>query len=641
MKSSLRSRFLVPTIILILFGMSLASWFSYVIAGGILRKSINSQMAQLCDITDRRIAGFMADRKQDIVSWSRQEAFATAVQYIPGGNSSRKHASQVLAGLIRESRYFERACVVDMAGEVVASSDANPVGKLNIADRDYFKASLEGNVAISEVLLSKATQQPVIVISAPIRETSIAGVIYGEVNLAGMSKSFFDSIKIGDQGLAFVVQADGTIICHPDESLVLNQSIKATALYDEIRARGAGFVRDASGESSKMAAYKTNEDLGWTLVIEAGEAEIIYPIKRLGAIIASICGGLALAVSLVILLLVNAAIKSINTIATALDESAEQVASGSGQVSSASQQLSEGASKQAASLEETLWSLDEMSSMTRKNADNARQANELMSGTKETVSRAGRSMEMLTASMGEISRASDETSKIIKTIDGIAFQTNLLALNAAVEAARAGEFGVGFAVVADEVRNLAMRAAEAAKNTANLIIEGTVKRVKEGSELVEKTAQEFRAVAASVERSGELVGEISAASLEQAQGIEQVNKAVSEMDKVIQQNAANAEESASASEEMNAQAYQLKDFVEDLKSLVEGSKSNGAQGPNEAADKNVSKKKRAEIPAKIVAVPGKMVSDRSPGGNGKDHPRVGRGRPEKLIPFDGGELTDF
>jgi methyl-accepting chemotaxis protein len=176
--------------------------------------------------------------------------------------------------------------------------------------------------------------------------------------------------------------------------------------------------------------------------------------------------------------------------------------------------------------------------------------------------------------MGDITKASEETQKIIKTIDEIAFQTNLLALNAAVEAARAGEAGAGFAVVADEVRNLALRSAEAAKNTA-MLIEGTVKRVRGGSELVETSTNEFNTVAQSISGLGELIGEITTASVEQAQGIEQINKAVAEMDKVVQQNAASAEESAAASREMNAEADHLKRFVGDLVTLVRGGDEHG------------------------------------------------------------------
>jgi len=207
--------------------------------------------------------------------------------------------------------------------------------------------------------------------------------------------------------------------------------------------------------------------------------------------------------------------------------------------------------------------------MTKQNAGNADQANRLMAEAKQTITLANNSMEGLTASMGEISRASEETQKIIKTIDEVAFQTNLLALNAAVEAARAGEAGAGFAVVADEVRNLAKRAAEAAKNTA-VLIEATVKTVHEGAGLVAKTNGEFGRVSQSVSKVGELVDEIAAASQEQAQGIDQVNKAVAEMDKVIQQNAANAEESAAASKEMTSRAEQMKEFVDDLGALVGG-----------------------------------------------------------------------
>ena len=270
-------------------------------------------------------------------------------------------------------------------------------------------------------------------------------------------------------------------------------------------------------------------------------------------------------------LITRAVTKPLNIIIRGMSEGADQVASASGQVSSSSQSMAEGASEQAASIEETSSSMEEMSSMTKKNAENANLADTFMKETNQIVSNANSSMDQLIHSMQDITSASEETSKIIKTIDEIAFQTNLLALNAAVEAARAGEAGAGFAVVADEVRNLAMRASDAAKNTAQLI-EGTVKKVNDGSNLVLSTNDAFAQVAESSSKVGNIVSEIAEASKEQSNGIEQVNMAITEMDKVVQQNAANAEESAAASEEMNAQAEQLKEYVGNLVMLVTGRK---------------------------------------------------------------------
>ncbi len=250
-----------------------------------------------------------------------------------------------------------------------------------------------------------------------------------------------------------------------------------------------------------------------------------------------------------------------------LTESSDQVASASGQVSESSQKLAEGASEQAASIEETSSSLEEMSSMTRRNAENAGEAKTMMENASRIVEKVNVHMGDMTRAIDKITKSSEETGKIIKTIDEIAFQTNLLALNAAVEAARAGEAGAGFAVVADEVRNLAIRAAEAAKSTSSLI-EGTIKAIQNGDELTKSTQETFQENMAITRKVDELVAEIAVASNEQAQGIEQINIAVAEMDKVVQGVASNAEESASASEEMNAQAEQMKDFVAELAMLV-------------------------------------------------------------------------
>lgn len=290
-----------------------------------------------------------------------------------------------------------------------------------------------------------------------------------------------------------------------------------------------------------------------------------------------------------------------------LTDSAVQLNHASAQIASSSQVLAEGASEQAASLEETSASLEEISATTKQNADNASLANTMMQEASATINTTGETISTLSASMVDIAQASKETSKVIKTIDEIAFQTNLLALNAAVEAARAGESGAGFAVVADEVRNLAMRAAEAAKNTASLI-ESTLEKVNAGSALMEKTGTAFSGVSESVQKVGSLVSEIAVASNEQAQGISQVNKAVTEMDQVTQQNAATAEESASASEEMSAQTEALKSITQDLISMVgdnsisphdtTGQSARAVKAPNESHRQQTS---QTQLPKRVAA----------------------------------------
>jgi methyl-accepting chemotaxis protein len=371
-------------------------------------------------------------------------------------------------------------------------------------------------------------------------------------------------------------------LAHPNKSYVLYLNLSSLEFGKSLLNQEEGLI-DYSWEGIHMdTAFKKITGTNWTLAVSASEDEILAPVKTIAMVSFIVSGIGILLIGLIIYFITRSVTKPIGRISENIKEGAQQVAMGSDQVSASSQNLASGASEQAASIEETSASIEEMSAMTSQNAKNANQADGLTKEAIAAIAKADSTMQKLTTSMEEISKSGEEISKIIKTIDEIAFQTNLLALNAAVEAARAGEAGAGFAVVADEVINLAMRAADAAKNTSTLI-EGTVKKVGEGSDMVMKTNEAFKEVSSGTAKVGDLVSEIAVASNEQSQGIEQINRAVSEMDRIVQQNAATAEESASTSEEMSAQAGVMNQMVNDLIILNKGTstKKSGNAGEDQ------------------------------------------------------------
>jgi len=299
-------------------------------------------------------------------------------------------------------------------------------------------------------------------------------------------------------------------------------------------------------------------------------------------------GGLTFTVLLVAVMawfiLRNNVIMPLKGVSSVLGESAHSVENISETVSEAATSVADRASSQAAATEESAASLEEITSMTKMNADNTKSANEEMHLTKKIAEKAYVFMEDMNQAMEDIREASEETQKIVKTIDEIAFQTNLLSLNAAVEAARAGEAGAGFAVVADEVRNLALRSADSAQSTSTLI-ENIVQRIEGGASLVKKVTGSFKEVADGSTKVAVLLDEITRANGEQSLGVEQIAIGINEMDRLTQENAATSEESASASQEMRNEAIRLKELVKQLLFLVEGGVSSQSGDTIENAGK--------------------------------------------------------
>ena len=592
-----------------------------------LNKSYNEESRAEMTRMAGLVQAHVVDEEHKLVSAAQMTAARKELaEAIERGDTA--FAQKLGKGVLRDSK-ISLITIADKEGKVVGRGHSEKAGDSVLSQANVRKAlSGEVTTGIEEGTVVKFSMRA----GAPVKlGDKIVGTVTTGTDLTSADHAFVEGIKkeFGAECTIFQGDTRVTTTIMKDGQRAVGTKMDNPKVLDTVLAKGQQFhdINTILGREYDTAYWPVKDHTGKVagmLFIGKDRSSLYATLRSAMLVVLSVVAVVGLVMVGAGIFIARSITRPVQQVIQGLTDSSEQFVSVSHQVSSASQSLAEGSSEQAASIEETSSSLEEMSSMTKQNADNASTADKLMKESRGMVERANGSMTELTQSMQDISRASDETSKIIKTIDEIAFQTNLLALNAAVEAARAGEAGAGFAVVANEVRNLAMRAAEAAKSTSALI-EGTVKKVKEGTELVERTNTAFAEVSKSAAKVADLVSEIAAASSEQAQGIDQINKAVAEMDKVTQQTAANAEESASASEEMNAQAEQMKDIALELMTLVGGNlesrtSASAAVAPSQAVLK------------KVLAFKG--FGKKTDAG-------AGNVRPESVIPLDDKDFKNF
>jgi len=384
------------------------------------------------------------------------------------------------------------------------------------------------------------------------------------VHAASLRKSLSELRKIADTSEALArlqsLEQQSSLVSQAHEQLrqaMANQQMDAGLIIfaqkvqpslEEIRRQAASLVeqqaRDlasASAVSSAKSARSSVLTIALLLISLGVGAGVLWLVRHAGA--------------------------ALKDLAARMSDSAERVSGAASLVSGSSQSLSAGASQQAASLEETSASTEEIASITRKNADHALQVAGLMQKSADGAVAVNQSLDRMVEQMNEIGNSSNKIARIIKVIDEIAFQTNILALNAAVEAARAGEAGMGFAVVASEVRNLAQRCAQAARDTAGLI-EDSIATSRDGNARLDQMAGDVRAMTESATQVKSLVDEVNMGSQEQARGMDQISRAVMQMEQVTQRTAASAEESASAGADLNSHANALRTLVHEMREMV-------------------------------------------------------------------------
>jgi len=560
---NLRTRLLLVLIPLAAISINGIAWLCYRTASSAIVEAQKADLDAFAVKTMFELRNWMADKAHDAAIFSADPIFVQACR-----ENRADEARTRLAYYHQISPFYEAMFLADTQGKIFADSiEGKAIGieveKIPVYEINIRKAR-EGEIWVGDVGKSPATGKPVCLITAPIRDKEeIIGIMGTPLELNDFSQKHIAGFKLGQSGYLAVADAKGVILAHPDKKVILGTDLNTLDFGKIIMAQKNGVVEYLWRGREKLAAFRTDENRGWIVLATITKDEFLEPILRVKTV-TFLLGLTAMAAMVTaIWLLTGKAFGVIRRISHGLEMASEEISQASDHVAEASQDMAQGASRQAAALQQTSATLEQLSASSVNTSDITSGAEELMNRNVARTAHSLKALKELTHDMEMIEKDSSKIGSVTKTIDDIAFQTNLLALNAAVEAVRAGDAGAGFAVVAGEVRSLALKASEAASGTEELL-EGMRSRIVTGAEALRKMSHDFEGIVESATLMGEKTFSITSASKEQSLSLQQINRAVQEIDIVTQSMAANSQQSAAASEQLYAQATAMREMIAEL-----------------------------------------------------------------------------
>lgn len=530
-----------------------------------------ASMETIVKKTLNELSSWTANRERDVKIFAENPVLIAVCMKNNMENNIEK-AKQKLKYFHEISPFYENIFLADPDGKILIDSINSKLTGIDISQIPEYAVNVSkakaGEVWIGNVSKSPATGQPVFLVTAPIiKNGNIIGIIGTSIDLNFFSDDFIANIKLGKTGYLFMADSKGTLLAHPDKSLIFKLNLNSFDFGKVFIAQKNGVLEYFWKGKMKIAVFKTNKNKNWLVVATVTQDEFLESVNNI-KYISAVSGTLSILFMVCAILFSTG--KTFTVIRQTIDSitlASSEIKQAADEVSSSSQELADGASRQAAALEETSATLEQLSAYSKEAAKMTDGAEALMNRNVAKTAHSLKALKELTHDMGMIEEDSSEIGSVTKTIDEIAFQTNLLALNAAVEAARAGEAGAGFAVVADEVRHLALKAGNAARDSQELL-EGMRNRIVTGANALRKMSNDFGAIVESATIMGEKTVSITTASKEQSISIQQVSKASGEIDEITQIMASNAEESAAASEQLLAQAKSMYHLVVNLSSIT-------------------------------------------------------------------------